>query len=247
MAISQSYALCFLLAFAAFVISWIGLALNREPDSPTIKTHPSFLYYIKQLPNVLQRDRNYRIYLVSRSVANLGSMAAGFFIVYGAEQYGVDGAMAGFLTGAMVGSQTLWNLLWGVLGDRKGHKLVLTGSALMMALAALAPLLMTSPAVLWVVFFLLGAAAGGETVSGLNIILEFCAPEDRPTYIGLTNTLLAPLKALAPILGGWLATWLGYSPLFGVAFMLSLLGSGLLAWWVREPRDHPNYKSLETQ
>jgi hypothetical protein len=31
-----------------------------------------------------------------------------------------------------------------------------------------------------------------DSVSRMNIILEFCAPEDQPTYIGLTNTLLAP-------------------------------------------------------
>jgi MFS family permease len=70
----------------------------------------------------------------------------------------------------------------------------------------------------------------------MNIILEFCAPEDRPTYIGLTNTLLAP-GMLAPVLGGWLATWAGYEGLFVVALVASLLGGVLLAVSVREPRQ----------
>jgi MFS family permease len=76
----------------------------------------------------------------------------------------------------------------------------------------------------------------GNAVSRMNIILEFCAPEDRPTYIGLTNTLLAPAM-LAPVLGGWLATWAGYRGLFLVAAVVSVLGAALLAFWVREPRD----------
>ena len=70
----------------------------------------------------------------------------------------------------------------------------------------------------------------GDSVSGMNIILEFCAPEDRPTYIGLTNTLLAPL------FGGWLATWAGYREMFVVALVVAALGGGLLTLWVREPR-----------
>jgi MFS family permease len=70
----------------------------------------------------------------------------------------------------------------------------------------------------------------------MNIILEFCTPEDRPTYIGLTNTLLAP-GMLAPVLGGWLATWAGYPGLFGIAIAFSLLGGLVLAIWVREPRE----------
>jgi MFS family permease len=74
-------------------------------------------------------------------------------------------------------------------------------------------------------------------VSGMNIILEFCEPEDRPTYIGLTSTLLAPTRALGPILGGWLATLLDYRGMFLVALALSLLGGGMLLGWVREPRQ----------
>jgi MFS family permease len=70
----------------------------------------------------------------------------------------------------------------------------------------------------------------------MNIILEFCAPEDQPTYIGLTNTLLAPTQTLAPIVGGWLATWAGYREMFVVALALSILGGVVLALWVREPR-----------
>ena len=107
-----------------------------------------------------------------------------------------------------------------------------------MALTALVGWLTSSPAWLWATFCLLGVAMSAESVSRMNIILEFCAPEDRPTYIGLTNTLLAPGRTLAPILGGALATWLaaGYRGMFVVAGFISLLGGVLLAFWVKEPR-----------
>ena len=36
-------------------------------------------------------------------------------------------------------------------------------------------------------------------------LLEFGEEEDRPAYIGLANTLIAPFTFLAPVLGGWLA------------------------------------------
>lgn len=236
-AFPQNYAMCFLLAFLFNCVSWTGLALNREPDSPTVKTHASFTGYLKQLPSVIQRDRNYQIFLIGRSVANLGGMATGFFIVYGAERFGLSGAQVGALTAVFVGSQALMNLLWGIVGDRKGHKLVLVWSSATMALTALAALLIASPLALWAIFFLMGAALAGDMVSGLNIILEFCKAEERPTYIGLTNTLLAPSRALAPILGGWLATWLGYSPMFAVTLAAAVAGSMMLGIFVQEPRQ----------
>jgi len=89
---------------------------------------------------------------------------------------------------------------------------------------------------LWVTFALLGTAIAALNVSSLNIILEFCAPEDRPTYIGLTNSLLAPVAVLAPLIGGVLATVTGYQGLFVVAAFCGLAGATLMALWVREPR-----------
>jgi MFS family permease len=245
-----NYALCFLVASVFFVVSWVGLALNREPESETVKEHNGLLVYLKQLPALLRRDHNLQAFLFSRSMANLGGMASGFFIVYGAEKFGVSGAEAGVLTAILVGSQALWNLLWGLLGDQKGHKIVLVGSTFAMALAALAAVLAQSAIVMWLVFFLVGVALAGDSVSGLNIILEFCEPEDRPTYIGLTNTLLSPVKTLSPLIGGWLATWLGYPPMFVVAVVVTVVGTLMLQGWVKEPRHaaSPNAKTLpETQ
>jgi MFS family permease len=113
---------------------------------------------------------------------------------------------------------------------------LICGALLLMA-AALTAWVAMSATWLAVVFFLLGAAISAELTSSLNIILEFCTPEDRPTYIGLTNTLLAPTLALAPIIGGWLATLTGgFSLLFLAAALCAGLGALLLLFWVHEPR-----------
>ena len=239
----RNFGLCFILAFVAMVMSWVGLALNREPASPTVKPHTGLGHYLKQLPGVLRRDGNYVRFLISRSVANLGGMAAGFFMVYAVERFALGGTEVGTLTGILVGSQAVMNLLWGVIGDRKGHKAVLCGTAFSVGLATLTLWAASAPPWLWITFILLGVSMAGDSVSGMNIILEFCAPEDRPTYIGLTNTLLAPAKALAPLFGGWLATWAGYREMFVVALVVAALGGGLLTLWVREPR-HIQQRSL---
>ena len=231
----RNFGFCFVLAFISAAISWGGLSLTREPASPTVKPRTSQGHYLRQLPALLQRDGNYLRFLVGRSVANLGTMAAGFLMVYGKED--IPGALeqVGTLTAVLVGSQAVTNLLWGVVADRKGHKIVLCGAAFFMALAVAAAWAASSPAWLWAAFALLGISTAADSVSRMNIILEFCSPEDRPTYIGLTNTLLAP-GMLAPVIGGWLATWAGYRPMFLVAGVLSVLGSALLALWVQEPR-----------
>jgi MFS family permease len=105
-----------------------------------------------------------------------------------------------------------------------------------MALASLAALVWQASAAVWVIFILLGAALAADSVAGFSIILQFGAPEDRPTYIGLTNTLLAPARTISPIIGGWLASSLGYSWLFAVALAASIAGALMMGWWLKDPQ-----------
>src|SRR5262245_33832319 len=46
----QSFALLFGLAFAAMAISWVGLALNREPANPSVRVSPALASYVRRLP-----------------------------------------------------------------------------------------------------------------------------------------------------------------------------------------------------
>lgn len=235
-AFPNNFALLFGLAFVIMAISWLGLALTREPPSEMIKEQMPLTRYLRQLPAILRRDRNYQRFLICRTIIQMGTMAGGFFMVYGIERFQIDGAGVGLLTAVLVAGQAVMGLIWGVLADRFGHKRVLATAAFALALAALAAWMADSQTWLVVTFALLGAYMAADTASGLNIILEFCAPEDRPTYIGLTNTLLAPVLTLAPLLGGWLAMTVGYPGLFMTALLFASLGGLLMAFWVREPR-----------
>ena len=237
-AFPNNYALLFFLAFGLVVLSWVGLALNREPPSPLTKEVLPLQRYLGQLPAVLGRDSNYRRYLISKSLVNLGAMSTGFFAVYGTEVFAIDGAGVGLLNGILIGTQAIANPLWGLLGDRVGHKIVLAMAGFAITLAPLSALAAADMPLLMLTFVFLGTYLAAEQASSLNIILEFCAPEDRPTYIGLTNTLLAPMLILAPIFGGWLAGALGLRVMFNIALAVAISGTLLLFFWVREPR-HP--------
>jgi MFS family permease len=233
---ATNFALAFFLAFLAQIGSWIGLSLNREPAGLIVKPHISQADYFKQLPALLRSDANYVRYLISRSVTNLGGMAGGFLMVYGAERFNFGGAEVGMLTAVLAGSQAVMNPLLGLAADRMGHKLVLVGATFSMLLATAAALLIPSPAAIYVAFIFYGASMAAEQVSAPNIVLEFGGEADRPTYIGLTNTLLAPARTLAPIIGGILATVAGYRGMFGVAVAFAVAGGLMMLLWVRDPR-----------
>lgn len=232
-----NFAWVFFLAFGAFIISYIALALNREPPSLDVKEPVPLHLYLRELPTILRNDSNYSRFLVSRTTVKLGSMAVGFFIVYGTEHFQLSGAAIGTFTAVLVGSQAVMNLFWGTIGDRYGHKVVLTAAPFVMALAILVAWFAPAAGWLAVTFVLLGAYLAAESVSAFNIIVEFAPPSKRPTYIGLTNTLLAPVLTVGPLIGGWLAMAAGYGGLFMTALAIALIGGVMMMIWVREPRQ----------
>lgn len=233
-----NFATLFLVAAVFMGISWIGLALNREPESPIVKEHIPFSHYFRRLPAILRDNHNFRRFLLGYSISRLSTMGVGFFIVFGNENFELSGADVGLLTAILIGSQAAMQLLLGWLADKRGHKANLTVSGFTLALAALVALGATDLRGLMPAFVLLGVGLASDHVSRLNIILEFAAPEDQPTFIGLTNTLLAPVVFLAPILGGWLADF-GFEALFILMAVFGLAGGMLLFKWVKEPRFQP--------
>ena len=230
------YVSCFAAAAVFTFISWILLALTREPVQVSQEPAISQQEYWRRLPAILRADPNFRRYLLSQVVIALSKMALGFLAVYAAQRWHLPDSQAGSFTASMLVGQALSNLLFGVLADRKGHKLVLELSTLLGALAVGLAGLAPVPAWFHVVFALTGASAAGFMLSGIMIVFEFSAPDVRPTYIGLNNTVGGVAAGLAPLFAGWLAGAAGYRALFAVAFVIGLAGFALLRWSVREPR-----------
>jgi MFS family permease len=58
---------------------------------------------------------------------------------------------------------------------------------------------------------------------GIAMSLEFGTEEEKPTYVGLSNTLIAPSTILSPLIGGWLADISSFSVTFLTAAVFSII------------------------
>jgi MFS family permease len=230
------YMWAFLFGTVFIFVSWVCIALTKEPRVDPKHDPISNREYWKQLPKIVRNDLNFRRYLVSQIFIGAGNMAIGFFAVYAVQRWRLPDSQAGIFTIAMLVGQALSNLVFGWLADRKGHKLILEICVLTTALSA--GIAAIAPDEIWflAVFFLSGISAAGFMLSGIMIIFEFCQPEIRPTYIGINNTFNGIVAIAMPLIGGWIAKTYSYPIMFGITFTISLFGLLLLRFWVKEPR-----------
>ncbi|PIV85121.1 MAG: hypothetical protein COW52_04020, partial [Nitrospirae bacterium CG17_big_fil_post_rev_8_21_14_2_50_50_9] len=88
----------------------------------------------------------------------------------------------------------------------------------------------------YAVFLFAGGYISATLISNMNIVLEFCPPEERPLYIGLSNSFAAPVFALSPIIGGMIVDHFSYQTVFMAAALLTGIGLLVLVFLVRDPR-----------
>jgi predicted MFS family arabinose efflux permease len=88
------------------------------------------------------------------------------------------------------------------------------------------------------IFALVGASQAGFQLSGFTLVFAFSPPADRPRYIGIANTALAPIAAVSPMLVGWLATITSYDLVFILLALMGTLGAAILHWRVAAPPRH---------
>ncbi len=234
-----NFTYCFLAAGIFIFFSWLSIALTREPIVNETVVTTSLHSYWSSLSRILQVDKNFRYFVMQQVFSRLGYMSNGFIAVYALEHWHVSEGTAALYAPVMLIAQMSANIAFGLLADRRGHKVVLEIATLFSLFSLSSVWLGPSPVWVFISFAAMGVSTAGYILSGLMITLEFTTPEQRPVYIGLLNTIRGVGSAVAPLIGGLVAQHWGYDPLFGLTLPFILLAFFLLHWWVREPRYHP--------
>jgi len=231
-----SFAFAFFCAFALQTISIVVQSrLVEEVPSKVTERKPVFAF-LRQVPAVLRGNVEFTRFLVASIFLVLSMMPAGFFTVSALSRFQADESVAGEFTLVMVAVLVVSALAIGFIADRYGNKTALIFAASGMLCASLWALV--APTLTWfkLVFVFMGINLGTELMMRYNMAIDYGPVEQRSTYIGLMNTVLAPFY-FSGILGGWLSDMFGYPAVFGVGALSSIVGIVLLVVNVRDPRS----------
>lgn len=236
---SRAYGVCFFAATLFVGLSWIALAVVREPPASTAPAKADFWTHLGGIPELLRQDTNFTWYLVARMLTFGAVVGSGFFTVYALRALHAPEADVGMFTALLLAGQMLGQLLLGSVADRAGHRLVLVIGAGMATAMNVVAVTAGSVGVFATVFALNGVFNAVIQVSAVNVLFEF-APTVRqnPTYVGIERTFMAPFGFALPLLGGLLIDYAGYGIVFWLSATSSVASAGVLLGLVRDPR-HP--------
>jgi MFS family permease len=169
-------------------------------------------------------------------LTQFATMAFAFYTIFAVREFGMDERLVGFLTGLLFFTEVAVNPILGWLGDLRGHLLTLRIGIVATIISVFLAMFANSIAWFFVIFILAGIANVAVWTVPLSMTLEFAPESQRPAYIGLSNTLIAPATFIAPIFAGILIDKTSYDLTFlasGIAGLLTLL---VLILAVKDPR-----------
>jgi len=234
------FTLCFILAGASLGLSFVFLASTREQEHTPALSEGSQTRVRDDVRRILSTDSVFLRFLLVRMIFQLGMAAFSFYAVFAVGELGASAGLVGWLTGVLIFGQVIVNPLLGTLGDRKGHRLVLLLGALAGFLScALAGWLTSIPA--WfAIFMLAGIASVVGWTTTMVISLGFGTAAEQATYIGMSNTLIAPVTLVAPFLAGWCINAFGYTMMFRASTLVFLAAAVLSLSMLRlQPAARP--------
>ncbi len=231
-----NFALLFIIAYVFTMLSYRYLRTLVEPASPPSLLPQPRSGILADGIAILKRDKNFRNFLLADAFTLMSMSASGFYAVYGIEKFGLPASFAGTFTVIVMAGMVAGNIVFGYLADSFGHKVNLIVLASASALASAVAFGAGDILVFGSAFVFMGWTVSLQGISRLSFVAELCSESDRPTYVGLTNTMTAPTLAVG-ILFGWVAREYGFGLMFVVA---TILGIAAVAWLILQVYDPRN-------
>ena len=123
-------------------------------------------------------------------LSQFAAMGFAFYVIYAVRQFGMSDAAAGIMVAILLIGQVIFGPLMGRWGDRWSHRGMMSLGALGAALSALIAWRATSANWFYAVFFLEAIATVAIWTVPTALSVSFAKnDEERPLYIGLSNTL----------------------------------------------------------
>ena len=234
----HNYGTLFVINFFIIVAALTAFCLIKEPPSLMITKRNSLFEHLRRGFEILRQDINYRRLLIFRWLVSSFYMGFPFYILFAMKRFGVSESTVGvFLAVQMFGVVTS-TLLWGWLSNNASIRIALQLTAVVTILPPTLVLISTVvqiPLVLYgVIFFFLGAFYSGIRTGYQSFLLAIAPEKERPTYVGMMNTFIAPTLLFSGI-GGLILDVTSFPILFVLVLLLGL-GAFLASLKLKEPQ-----------
>ena len=235
-AFPENFGTLFLLCYFFMMISFNFLRNVKEPVKViSEEKNISAVKRLAQAKTILKENKNFKNFLLSDALYLISITVFAFYAVYGIRKFNLPTSFAGTFTVVQTGSMIAANIIFGITGDKFGHKLNLMFLSLSSMLSSLIAVAAGNVYVFYLVFVFVACVSTIQGISRLAFIVEICNEHERPFIISLMNTITAP-TLLFGIISGVLISITSYETVFLLNSLIAAAACLWILFKLKEPR-----------
>ncbi len=225
----------FWIGFGTSFISPFIIATFKEVPYPIKSNVEPLIEFLKHIPGMVKKQPRFKKYLIARSAFGIGLLANSFYAMYAYDKYNLSEGTLGVFTMVILLTKSVFGFIWGYLGDHFGYKInYLLSSGLLIFMGILA---ITSPGVwaFYVIAFGIGAVMSVIMTSDPNMVFQLAPPSETSRFIGIANTIVAPVMTFAPLISGLIIDVFSFQVLFLAELIISFLAFVVIFYVMPNP------------
>ena len=215
----------FWIALGTSVISPILIANLKEVPYPVKPEKEDLKHFIQAIPDHLREQPDFIRFMISRAVLGLGILGNAFYALYGQQVFSQTAGSIAIFTMIILFTQSLIGFVWGWVGDRFGYKKIYVIVSILIVAQGLLAFFAIAPWMIYLIAFCIGSTYAAFRIADSNMIFEIAPAAETSRFVGITNTFVAPIMTLAPLLGGVLVDLFSHQVMFIAVIVVGVLST----------------------
>ncbi|MBN1299513.1 MAG: MFS transporter, partial [Actinobacteria bacterium] len=161
----KNYTITLITGFAGLIIASIAFWFIKEPPSILEDENKiSFKIFIKKVPSILKKDTEFTRFIIVENMFSFTLMIFPFYMLYAKDTLVVNGAYVGYYLIIQTVGTIISNILWGLVSNKWGSKILVRICIIIGGLIPLLALLLIrfGPNFYSIIFFLVGFIISGR-------------------------------------------------------------------------------------
>jgi MFS family permease len=229
----------FWVALCSSVISPFIISTFKEVPYPEKQNGETLKGFIKAIPQHIKESPDFTHFMISRAVLGLGVLGNAFYALYGQKIFNQPAGSIAIFTMIILFTQSVIGFVWGWMGDRFGYKKIYVIVSIMVVLQGVFAIWAAAPWMYYLIAFCIGSVYAAFRICDSNMIFEIAPSAETSRFVGMTNTFVAPVMALAPLVGGTLVDIFSHQVMFTVVVVIGLISAVVAITLMPQLREKP--------
>jgi MFS family permease len=201
--------------------------MHEEPDQIS-PININYFQYFKLIPGILSQNKKFRRIVSAYSLMVVSQVSLAYYALYAIREFNAAGAQIALFAAITGIVNVLGNLLFGVLSDKLGHRMILIISAICGSAAVLLVIIIPQLWVIYAAFALSNLSLCGYNLSSGILIIDNVQREKLPMYISVNTVFTLVCSACITIGGSFLVDYISFNAIFWIAGVTGLFSSWML-------------------